>query len=998
MADVFISYSRKDEAFVRKLHEGLAEQNRDVWIDWQSIPPTAEWLKEIFASIEAADNFLFVVSPDSCASEMCKEEVAYAEANHKRLIPIVCRPVQNNDLPPALARIQWIAFTDANFGTAFNSLVQAIDTDLDWVRSHTRLLVRAREWDLKGRDTAFLLRGMDLQNAVQWLAQNFIKEPKAAALQEEYIRASQELEAEEARQLKDSNEQKRRRGKRFRQLSIALGATLILVIGVALFARRQQAQADSRQSAAQAQQSFALGDSGAALREGIEAVERWPTDEAELALRTVIEGPLVQSVLHGNGPVDRAAFSLDGKNILSTSRVGAAVWNAQAGNSLAILNAHVGGVNAAAFSPEGKRVVTASTDNTARVWDAESGLLLVSLAGHTCVASQSGPGCAVNSAVFSPDGTRIVTGGDDHTARVWDAASGHPIATLAGHEDAVLDAEFSPDGKRIVTASTDGTGRVWDAETGRPLVGLITGSGLRYMVRSAEFSADGKLIVTANAEGARVWDAATGHVLSTLRGTMALMGAAFSPDSKRVATGSGAGRVWEAATGHLLTTLDSSGMVFAPSFSSDGKLIVAPTQGNMAQVWDSQSGRLVASLTGHTASVETAVFSPAGNLIVTASLDGTARVWLAATGKLLATLIGHTDSLNNASFSFDGKHIVTASKDGAARVWDAQVVQPLASFAGDIAASSADGRVILTASAKNSTRVWDVATGRPVATLAGDSKLIAHAAFFSDGKRILTRNTDNTASVWDAQKGNLLATFKGTRPLVKIATPSPDGTRVAIVSFSDSEGGRGVSVEVWDVGSIKQVASIRPPTHNGTCFTCTASDADVYDLEFSPDGKQFVTAFDDGTAQVWDTATGHSIAILKGHKQLLNAAVFSSDGMRIVTASNDDTGRVWDAKSGAPVSVLAGHTAHVASARFSPDGKQVVTASEDHTVRVWDADTGNRLGFLTGPTDAVVDAAFSPDGNRVVASSQDGTVRIYIADLNDVLNLAKAQLPIKSGN
>ena len=113
MADVFISYSRKDEAFVRRLHEGLAEINRDVWVDWQSIPPTAEWMKEIFTSIEAADNFLFVVSPDACASHMCQEEVAYAEANHKRLIPIVCRPVKHGDLPPALARIQWIPFPDS---------------------------------------------------------------------------------------------------------------------------------------------------------------------------------------------------------------------------------------------------------------------------------------------------------------------------------------------------------------------------------------------------------------------------------------------------------------------------------------------------------------------------------------------------------------------------------------------------------------------------------------------------------------------------------------------------------------------------------------------------------------------------------------------------------------------------------------------------------------------------------------------------------------------
>ena len=145
MSETFISYSRKDSDFVRHLHDALASDGRESWIDWKAIPPTAEWWKEICSAIEQADNFLFVLSPDSCASETCREELSYAEVNHKRLLPVLHRSVKRKDLPASLARIQWITFRKIDFETAVRYLVQALDTDLDWIRLHTRLLLRARE-------------------------------------------------------------------------------------------------------------------------------------------------------------------------------------------------------------------------------------------------------------------------------------------------------------------------------------------------------------------------------------------------------------------------------------------------------------------------------------------------------------------------------------------------------------------------------------------------------------------------------------------------------------------------------------------------------------------------------------------------------------------------------------------------------------------------------------------------------------------------------------
>jgi hypothetical protein len=288
-----------------------------------------------------------------------------------------------------------------------------------------------------------------------------------------------------------------------------------------------------------------------------------------------------------------------------------------------VLTGHASGVSSAVFSPDGKRIVTASWDKTARLWDATTGKPVGSLTGHAS---------GVSSAAFSPDGRRIVTASDDNTARLWDATTGKLIGgPLEGHTNRVRSAVFSPDGKRIVTASWDKTARLWDATTGKP-VGELTGHASG--VSSAAFSPDGRRIVTASDDNtARLWDATTGKPISgPLEGhTNSVRSAAFSPDGRRIVTA-----------------------------SSD----------NTARLWDATTGNPVGELTGHRYPVSNAAFSPDGRRIVTASSDNMARLWDAETGKHIGEIKGHEGSVVSAAFSPDGKRIVTASWDKTARLWD----------------------------------------------------------------------------------------------------------------------------------------------------------------------------------------------------------------------------------------------------------------------------------------------------------------------------------------
>jgi WD40 repeat protein/serine/threonine protein kinase len=630
--------------------------------------------------------------------------------------------------------------------------------------------------------------------------------------------------------------------------------------------------------------------------------------------------------------------------------------NARSDSSLAVLRGHEGAVTSAALSPDGTRIVTASSDHTARVWDASSAAEVAVLRGH-----EGG----VVSAAFSPDGTRIVTASWDNTARVWDAASGKELAVLRGHERGVESVAFSPDGTRILTASVDKTARVWDAASGKELAVL---RGHEGAVTSAAFSPDGARIVTASFDiTARIWDAASGKELAALRGHGSWVNfAAFSPDGARIVTASRdrTARVWDGASGKDPPVLRGhEGGVLSAAFSPDGLRVLTASEDKTARVWDVASGKELAVLRGHEGAVTSAAFGPDGARIVTASHDRTARVWNASSGEELAVLRGHESWVISAAFSPDGARIVTASFDMTARVWDAASGKNppvLRGHEGGVASAafSPDGTRIVTASADRTARVWDATDGKELAVLNGHLARPRSAAFSPDSTRIVTASDDKTARVWDAASGKELAVLRGHDGEVMSAAFSPDGARIVTASYDSTS-------RVWDAASGKELAVLR------------GHESFVYSAAFSPDGARIVTASHDRTARVWNAASGKELAVLRGHESLVNSAAFSPNGARIVTASSDHTARVWDASSAEEAAVLRGHEDGVVSAAFSPDSLRILTASEDKTAGVWDAASGRELAVLRGHEGGVASAAFSPDGSRIITASLDGTARVW---------------------
>jgi WD40 repeat protein len=617
---------------------------------------------------------------------------------------------------------------------------------------------------------------------------------------------------------------------------------------------------------------------------------------------------------------------------------------------------HEGWVISVHFSRDGTRVLTGSADHTARVWNARNGQPMTGPLLHSD---------DVGSAQFSPDGQRIVTASHDQTAQVWDAQTGLPLTKPMKHDQSVRSAQFSPDGQRIVTASWDGTARVWDSHTGEPLAKpLQHGNPLNY----AEFSPDGRRIVTASADQtARVWDAQTGQPLTEpLSHHDRVMSAQFSPDGRRVVTASwdNTARVWDAQTGQPLTEpLKHSRQVWSAQFSPDGGRVVTVSENDAAQVWDAQTGRPLTEPLKHRGFVSTAQFSLDGQRIVTASWDATVRVWDAQTGQPLVESLQLGASVLSAEFSPDAGRIVTASVNNTAQVWERQT-DPPASLAlhhgGTVRMGqfSPDGMRIVTAAWDNTARVWDAQTGQPLTEPLPHAGRVTSAQFSPDGQRVLTASGDGTAQVWDARTGQRLAQPMSHQGEVNCAQFSPDGKW--IVTGSEDKTAR-----VWDAQTGQPRTKF---LQHGGAVGC---------VQFSPDGKRIVTAAFDHTARVWDAATGQMLLQSLKHAAPVAMAYFSPDGRRIVTGSADKTARVWDAQSGQPLTKPMIHGDYVLSVQFSPDGQRLVTSTRDYAARVWDAQTGQPLTEPMKHQRSVNHVEFSPDGKCIVTASDDWTARVW---------------------
>ena len=760
MADLFVSYSRKDKEFVRHLVDGLVEREKEVWVDWEDIAPTAEWMSEIELGIDASDSFAFVISPDSLTSGTCARELERARTQGKRIVPLLHREPNGAGVPAELATRNWIYFRSSDdFDQSLATCVEALETNLDWVRFHTRLIVRAQEWAAGGRDRSRLLSGADLRAAESELATAGPElEPQPTPLQREYVLAS-----------------RRAHSRRQRVVLAAVSVALVLTLVLALLAWVQRDRAISNERTASSRE-LATAATGVIERDpelsvllAREALGRKRTDEAEEALRRALSLSHAISTTERHGWITTASFDANGERILASSRDGTSfIAASDDGRTETTLTGHSRPVASAAFSPDERLVVTASTDGTARVWDAETGAERTVLTGH---------GDRVSQATFSGDGRFIATGSKDGTARIWDAATGRQLFVLR-HPDWVSRVAFTPDGRTLVTGCDDGSARIWDARTGQ-LRHVLPGGGGAVLALAVD--SRGRLAASGTDGGAvRLWDVQTGRLRHALGGHTGVVAAvAFSPSGSVLASGGqdAVARLWSTATGARVLELSGhTDIVTAIAFSPDGGSVATASGDGIARLWDTE-GRLLLDFRGHGAWLTSVSFSRDGRRLLTSGGDGTARVWDVTVGTPVRLLPGGF-GIAEATFSPDGSRVAADGLPGT--IWETVTGGRKAELmpGGSQVAFAADGTRVAVGARNGDVGVYDAGSGREVALLHGHTGATRDIAFSPDGSRLVTGSDDGTARIWRASGGPPVAVLDAHQADVRAAAFSPDGELV----------------------------------------------------------------------------------------------------------------------------------------------------------------------------------------------------------------------------
>jgi WD40 repeat protein/energy-coupling factor transporter ATP-binding protein EcfA2 len=586
----------------------------------------------------------------------------------------------------------------------------------------------------------------------------------------------------------------------------------------------------------------------------------------------------------------------------------------------------------------------------------------------------------VSSAVFSRDGSTILAGLEDKSAKLWNATTGQEIHTFKGHTKNVKSVAFSPDDSTVLTGSFDQTAKLWDVKTGKE---LRTFSGHLGPVSISVFSPNGRTILTGSWDGtAKLWDVKTGKKLRTFSGhSNSIYSAAFSPDGRAVVTGSRdrTAKLWDVETGKELRTFSGhSNSIGSVSFSPDGHTILTGSADMKAKLWDVETGKEIRTFGGHTSGIKSVSFSPDGRSIATGSFDSTVKLWNRTTGEM-QHIFSHMSSVESVMFSPDGRTLLTGSWDETVKLWGVESGQELRNFVGHTSTITAivispDERTMVTGSSDKTAKLWDIETRRQLRTFDGHDAPVCAVAFSSDGRTVLTGSEDQTAKLWDVKTGQAIAVFKGHDAPVCAVAFSSDGRTVLTGSWDKT-------AKLWDAETERILR------------TFGEHEDAVSAVAFSPDGRTVLTGSWDKTAKLWDAETGKVLYTLRDHVEIVRAVAFSPNGQTILTGAGDHA-KLWDASSGEYLRTFSGHAGEIFTVAFSPNGQTILTGSLDHTAKLWDAISGEYLRTFTPHTGYMSAIALSTSGRFVFAALNisKGPVTFWEIDYNAFINYACTRL------
>ena len=826
-----------------------------------------------------------------------------------------------------------------------------VENELARLRPYSHALI---SWEFSERkDNSRLLVGKSLDDSLAW-AQN----KNLAPSDYQFLDACREAVIQE-------QQKETQRFKVFSTISSLLFIIALLSTGFG-FMQWQQAKKSTQEGlktqslflADLAGQQIEKGDQVTAMLLALEALPKNIDDpdrpyvhQAYSALYNATIRKKERLHLQYNEVVTTAAYSIDG-NILAVALADGRVYlvDKKNGKTLRMFQAHKSVVSSIIFSPQGDKILTASDDNTAKLWDL-LGQELTLFKGHKAV---------VISAIFNPVGDRILTASDDNTARLWDL-TGRELANFKGHYGWVKSAVFNLSGDKVLTSSSDNTAKLWNL-TGKE---LVTFTGHQGTVSSAIFNHSGDKVLTASWDKTAILWNLDGKKLAHFNGHQnKVRKALFSPLDDKILTASddGTAKLWGVKGKELANFKGDQGRILNISFNPTGTKVLTASNDSTIKLWD-LTGQELNSFKSHQNAISSAMFNPTGDKIFTTSVDNTAKLWDLSNNQLI-NFVGHQHRVFSVEFSPLEDKILTASADTTAKLWDLSGKQQV-NFKGhqyDVisAVFNSDGDKILTASKDKTAKLWDI-NGHQLVSFEGHQGWLRGAVFNPANDKVLTVSEDNTAKLWDLTGKNSV-TFKGHKGAVIKGIFNLAGDKI-ITSSSDN------TAKLWDLTGRELV-------------TFMGHKAPVVSVMFNPANDKILTASDDNTAKLWDL-TGKELVTFKGHKDWVLTAVFSPSGDKILTASKDELAKLWDL-AGHELVNFKGHQGGVRSAIFNETGDKILTASIDNKVKLWNLE-GQELVSFDGHNKAIRAAIFNSLGDKILTASEDMTIKLWSYSFNPQL-------------
>jgi WD40 repeat protein len=947
MAKLFVSYSRKDAVTERRITEAIEAAGQDVWIDWEDIPPASDWLEQIFRGIERSDAFIFLVSPDSNASEVCKVEVAHAAKNNKRIIPVVLREVPPQDTNDAIRKVNWVFLrNDGEFETGIQRLLTAIELDFEWVEEHTRLQNRALIWHRK-KESSLFLRGADLWRMRRTVAEAIAKkkDPQPTELQRTYLDFS-------------------RRHEQRNWLVIGLASAAIVALTALSYVavtQRNLAQANQQkaEAAAAEAQEFALmaqanareaEDNAARARENAQKAirekqiaERARQRAEENERRAAAQRSTARAQIYQFRPGDLYTSTL--LAIDSYSKLPSSDAEEILRKNISLLPlpveqmTHTGAVNAIEFNVAGDVFVTAGAEGTVCAWQVSDG------ENKFC---RDSPG-SVSDAVFVPAANMLVTGDSLGNILFLNAQTGD-LENELNLPSPIRDVEVDRRGQNAAFTTEDGHITLIDLGT-RARSGIeLRASDIKF----AKFSPNGLQVATGSADGViSIWNLnQPGNTINNRKHRGEILALAFSPNRQMLVSGGadGAAVALDTRTGAELFRCLHNDQVKDIAFNRDGAWFVTVSNDRTIRMWDANTGAQLLSMS-QSNFVQRVRISENGQWIASAGDDKTVRVWSAVTGAELFQ-IPIKAGATALAFSRDGKSLLAGDRNGNVYLWDISIMPtPVKTlqFNGVTkdAAFSPTGTWI---AASDDRRVWLLNPGA-IPNLTTRQSGTPYGNLLANINHIVWGPTDlRLGALTDAYDIVVYNTRTNTGKTIKPERP----TRAFVFSsderrlFTGDASGR---LQVWDAVSglfIETAVTYPKPVNSMTAAsdllavgieneihildTNTFTELDRLDmpgepllLVFSPDGSWLAAGNANGQIQVW-RQSGNRFTFQKSISRDAVTALAFDPSNRLLAVGSPNTVYLLDLASYTEYNRIP-HSGTVNAVSFSSDGNTLITAS-----------------------------------------------------------------------